>query len=153
MVQKHIYIAYRRHNRVCKNRMITAMSLLLDSWINSLLVCLNLTPRCLSTHPRILAIDGLFRTWRHLIGRLSLMTSARTTTNTMVSLSRIGTDTMAYTASALSFMLENLGKPVIVTGSRRSHLVELRSDGPRSYWTHYTSRRITQSMKWHCSSK
>ena len=28
-----------------------------------------------------------------------------------------GTDTMAYTASALSFMLENLGKPVILTGS------------------------------------
>ncbi|EHC78579.1 L-asparaginase [Salmonella enterica subsp. enterica serovar Montevideo str. S5-403] len=27
-----------------------------------------------------------------------------------------GTDTMAFTASALSFMLENLGKPVIVTG-------------------------------------
>jgi L-asparaginase/Glu-tRNA(Gln) amidotransferase subunit D len=27
-----------------------------------------------------------------------------------------GTDTLAYTASALSFMLENLGKPVIVTG-------------------------------------
>jgi L-asparaginase len=29
-----------------------------------------------------------------------------------------GTDTMAYTASALSFMLENLGKPVIITGSQ-----------------------------------
>ena len=29
-----------------------------------------------------------------------------------------GTDTMAYTASALSFMLEDLGKPVIVTGSQ-----------------------------------
>lgn len=28
-----------------------------------------------------------------------------------------GTDTMAYTASALSFMLENLSKPVILTGS------------------------------------
>eukprot|EP00127_Corallochytrium_limacisporum_P005234 Clim_evm51s201 gene=Clim_evmTU51s201 len=28
-----------------------------------------------------------------------------------------GTDTMAYTACALSFMLENLGKPVIITGS------------------------------------
>ena len=27
-----------------------------------------------------------------------------------------GTDTMAYTASALSFMLENLAKPVILTG-------------------------------------
>lgn len=29
-----------------------------------------------------------------------------------------GTDTLAYTSSALSFMLENLGKPVIVTGSQ-----------------------------------
>ena len=29
-----------------------------------------------------------------------------------------GTDTMAFTASALSFMLENLGKPVILTGSQ-----------------------------------
>lgn len=29
-----------------------------------------------------------------------------------------GTDTMAYTASALSFMLDNLAKPVILTGSQ-----------------------------------
>lgn len=29
----------------------------------------------------------------------------------------MGTDTMAYAASALSFMLENLGKPVVFTGS------------------------------------
>ena len=29
-----------------------------------------------------------------------------------------GTDTLAYTASALSFMMENLGKPVIITGSQ-----------------------------------
>ncbi len=29
-----------------------------------------------------------------------------------------GTDTMAYTASALSFMLQNLSKPVILTGSQ-----------------------------------
>lgn len=29
-----------------------------------------------------------------------------------------GTDTMTYTASALSFLLENLGKPVIITGSQ-----------------------------------
>ena len=29
----------------------------------------------------------------------------------------VGTDTMAYFASALSFMLENLGKPVVVTGA------------------------------------
>ena len=30
----------------------------------------------------------------------------------------MGTDTMAYSATALSFMLENLGKPVIFTGSQ-----------------------------------
>ena len=29
-----------------------------------------------------------------------------------------GTDTMAYIASALSFMLENLAKPVVLTGSQ-----------------------------------
>ena len=38
-----------------------------------------------------------------------------------------GTDTMAYTASALAFMLENLGKPVIVTGSQIP-LAEVRND-------------------------
>jgi L-asparaginase/Glu-tRNA(Gln) amidotransferase subunit D len=30
----------------------------------------------------------------------------------------MGTDTMAYCASALSFMIENLSKSVIVTGSQ-----------------------------------
>ena len=39
-----------------------------------------------------------------------------------------GTDTMAYTASALSFMLENLDKPVVLTGSQIP-LCEVRSDG------------------------
>ncbi|MEM9290298.1 MAG: asparaginase [Acidobacteriota bacterium] len=38
-----------------------------------------------------------------------------------------GTDTMAYSASALSFMLEGLAKPVILTGSQIP-LAELRSD-------------------------
>jgi L-asparaginase len=38
-----------------------------------------------------------------------------------------GTDTMAYTASALSFMLENLNKPVILTGSQLP-LFKTRSD-------------------------
>lgn len=38
-----------------------------------------------------------------------------------------GTDTMAYTASALSFMLENLDKPVIITGSQIP-LSEIRND-------------------------
>ena len=38
-----------------------------------------------------------------------------------------GTDTMAYTASALSFMLENLNKPVVLTGSQIP-LSRMRSD-------------------------
>ncbi|XP_047201297.1 60 kDa lysophospholipase isoform X2 [Girardinichthys multiradiatus] len=39
-----------------------------------------------------------------------------------------GTDTMAYTASALSFMCENLGKPIVLTGSQVP-IYELRNDG------------------------
>ena len=39
-----------------------------------------------------------------------------------------GTDTMAYSASALSFMLENLAKPVIFTGSQLP-ISALRTDG------------------------
>lgn len=38
-----------------------------------------------------------------------------------------GTDTMAYTASALPFMLRNLAKPVIITGSQIP-LCEIRND-------------------------
>jgi L-asparaginase len=38
-----------------------------------------------------------------------------------------GTDTMAYTASALPFMLNGLGKPVIITGSQIP-LCEVRND-------------------------
>lgn len=43
-----------------------------------------------------------------------------------------GTDTMSYTASALSFMLSNLTKPVILTGSQRP-LGELRSDAKSNF--------------------
>ena len=39
-----------------------------------------------------------------------------------------GTDTMAYTASALSFMLGGLDKPVVLTGSQIP-MCEIRSDG------------------------
>ncbi|BFZ07645.1 hypothetical protein BsWGS_10683 [Bradybaena similaris] len=39
-----------------------------------------------------------------------------------------GTDTMAYSASALSFMCEHLGKPIILTGSQIP-IFETRSDG------------------------
>lgn len=45
-----------------------------------------------------------------------------------------GTDTMAYTASALSFMLENLDKPVILTGSQLP-IGMLRTDGKENLIT------------------
>jgi L-asparaginase len=45
-----------------------------------------------------------------------------------------GTDTMAYTASALSFMLENLQKPVILTGSQLP-IGTLRTDGKENLIT------------------
>lgn len=45
-----------------------------------------------------------------------------------------GTDTMAYTASALSFMLEGLRKPVILTGSQLPIGV-LRTDGKENLMT------------------
>lgn len=45
-----------------------------------------------------------------------------------------GTDTMSYTASALSFMLENLTKPVILTGSQLP-LGQLRTDGKENLIT------------------
>lgn len=39
-----------------------------------------------------------------------------------------GTDTMAFTASALSFLLQNLNKPVVITGSQLP-IVNFRTDG------------------------
>lgn len=45
-----------------------------------------------------------------------------------------GSDTMAYTASAISFMLENLNKPVIFTGSQLP-LGVLRTDGRENFIT------------------
>lgn len=45
-----------------------------------------------------------------------------------------GTDTMAFTASALSYMLENLTKPVILTGSQLP-IGQLRTDGKENLVT------------------
>lgn len=45
-----------------------------------------------------------------------------------------GTDTMAFSASALSFMLENLTKPVVFTGSQLP-IGQLRTDGKENLLT------------------
>ncbi|MGH3667829.1 MAG: asparaginase, partial [Acidimicrobiia bacterium] len=45
-----------------------------------------------------------------------------------------GTDTMAYTASALSFLLEGIDIPIVLTGAQRP-VTELRSDGRENLLT------------------
>lgn len=45
-----------------------------------------------------------------------------------------GTDTMSYTASALSFMLDNLNKPIVITGSQLP-LGMIRTDGRDNFIT------------------
>ena len=45
-----------------------------------------------------------------------------------------GTDTLAYTASALAFALDNLGKPVVVTGSQKP-IADTRSDAVQNFVT------------------
>jgi L-asparaginase len=57
-----------------------------------------------------------------------------------------GTDTMAYTASALSFMIENLNKPIILTGSQIP-IGERRTDAKENLITSIeiaTSGRINE---------
>ncbi len=46
-----------------------------------------------------------------------------------------GTDTMVYTATALSFMFDNLSKPVIITGAQRAFMFNLRNDGWQNFIT------------------
>jgi L-asparaginase len=46
-----------------------------------------------------------------------------------------GTDTMVYTAAALSFMLEGLAKPVVLTGAQLSHLGNVRNDALQNLLT------------------
>lgn len=45
-----------------------------------------------------------------------------------------GSDTMAYTASALSFLIENLGKPIVLTGSQLP-IGEIRTDAKENLIT------------------
>jgi len=46
-----------------------------------------------------------------------------------------GTDTMVYSASALSFILQDLSKPVVLTGAQRSALVDVRNDATQNFIT------------------
>lgn len=57
-----------------------------------------------------------------------------------------GTDTMAYTASALSFMLENLQKPVIFTGAQLP-IETLRTDGRENLITSIEIAAARQNSK------
>ncbi|WP_419214249.1 asparaginase [Maribacter sp. X9] len=63
-----------------------------------------------------------------------------------------GSDTMSYTASALSFLLENLGKPVILTGSQLP-IGDLRTDAKENLITaiqiaalHHKGKSVVQEV-------
>ncbi len=57
-----------------------------------------------------------------------------------------GTDTMAYSASALSFIFENLAKPVIFTGSQLPIGI-LRTDGKENFLTSIEIAAATEDGK------
>lgn len=79
--------------------------------------------------PPIDSSDMSPRLWAHLV---RIISNNYDSYNGFVVLH--GTDTMAYTASALSFMLENLTKPVILTGSQLP-IGLLRTDGKENLVT------------------
>ncbi|CAF9936672.1 MAG: hypothetical protein ALECFALPRED_006945 [Alectoria fallacina] len=64
-----------------------------------------------------------------------------------------GTDSLAYTCSALSFMLQNLGKPVILTGSQ-APMLELQNDAvshlfrdfPASFVQHFELQDLSHEL-------
>ncbi|HEX9826110.1 MAG TPA: asparaginase [Flavobacteriaceae bacterium] len=57
-----------------------------------------------------------------------------------------GSDTMSYSASALSFMLENLGKPVIFTGSQLP-IGDLRTDAKENLITSIQMASLRKNQK------
>ncbi|TYA52445.1 asparaginase [Formosa maritima] len=57
-----------------------------------------------------------------------------------------GSDTMSYTASALSFMLENLAKPVILTGSQLP-IGDLRTDAKENLITSIQMAALRKNNK------
>lgn len=57
-----------------------------------------------------------------------------------------GSDTMSYSASALSFMLENLAKPVIFTGSQLP-IGDLRTDAKENLITAIQIAALQQKRK------
>ncbi|WP_026810317.1 asparaginase [Arenibacter latericius] len=57
-----------------------------------------------------------------------------------------GSDTMSYTASALSFMLENLGKPVVFTGSQLP-IGDLRTDAKENLITSIQIAALQENNK------
>ena len=50
-----------------------------------------------------------------------------------------GTDTMAYTAAALSYLIQNPEKPVILTGAQKPISAPI-TDARRIFWTASVSR-------------
>lgn len=64
-----------------------------------------------------------------------------------------GTDSLAYTCSALSFMLQNLGKPVIVTGLSKTMLRVEKIPADGSQVPKFRSRKEKTTPSRTCSTR
>lgn len=73
------------------------------------------------------SVVGLIE-WKQIAAMISYYVKERIIDGVVIT---HGTDTMAYTASALTFMLENLGIPILITGSE-IEWDKPESDGPRN---------------------
>lgn len=65
----------------------------------------------------VCSIDSTNMTWKHWLKLVQLLKENYDSYDGFVICH--GTDTMAYTAAALSYMAQNLGKPVVLTGSQQ----------------------------------
>ena len=105
----------------------------LEGWLDSLLkgTPLARSVSVTSLAPLIDSSNATPLSWQAIVDDLRAHAAADPRTAFVI---LHGTDTMAYTASALSFLLEDLSKPVIITGSQLP-IGQLRTDGKENLLT------------------
>ena len=63
-----------------------------------------------------------------------------------------GTDTMAYTAAALSYMIQNPHKPIVITGSQKP-LVKTITDARKNLRDSLPARKMSIVSIWYLTAK
>lgn len=77
----------------------------------------DLKNKCIIETLEVCSIDSTNMTWKHWLRLAGLIQENYDRYDGFVICH--GTDTMAYTAAALSYLAQNLGKPVVLTGSQQ----------------------------------